>query len=350
MNFRRVLLFLASVVLCAVLVVFLIRIGKVDVQLTLHQLERVSPLNFMKLVLLNGLLVYLSTMKWRSIDVAWRRPSDFVPSRVASFFVSSMGMALGLILPVQLGMTVARTIGTHTYGRPLKRGTVGTLFEQSFDFMIMVLLTAASAVTWLCGGGAAMWTVSAATLIAIALLAVSPLIRLVRRLFLYASRNVIYESSLRPGHRLKKFMAHALRRFSELQHSGLVNARLARRLLMLSAVRFCVIVLMAYQTSEAIAAHILLWRMAAATPFATIANLIGVTPGGIGVNELTSVAALHLYGTPLAAASQWALANRLLVTGSCFAVATCASVMLGIENIVAPGRRTANWSGKSEGV
>ena len=195
-----------------------------------------------------------------------------------------------------------------------------------------------------------MWTVSAVVLIAIALLAIKPSIRLTQWLFHYASINVIHESSLRPGRRLEKFMAHALRRFSELQHSGLVNARLVRRLLLLSSARFCVVVLMARQTSEAIGAHIVLWRMAAATPFATIANLIGVTPGGIGVNELTSVAALHLFGTPLVAASQWALANRFLVTGSCFVVAACASVMLGIEKIVAPGSRTVSWSGKSEGV
>jgi len=136
MSIRRVLLFLASVVLAAVLLVLLIRIGKVDVRFMLHQLERVTPINFIKLVLLNGLLVFLSTVKWRCVDAALRHPRDFVSSGIASFFVSSAGMALGLVLPVQFGMTIARTIGTHTYGRAVRRGAIGTLFEQGFDRVI----------------------------------------------------------------------------------------------------------------------------------------------------------------------------------------------------------------------
>jgi len=46
-----------------------------------------------------------------------------------------------------------------------------------------------------------------------------------------------------------------------------------------------------------------------------------VTPGGIGVNELASVTALKLFGTPLSIAAQWAVANRILCTASCFLVA-----------------------------
>lgn len=336
MSVRRVLLFLVSVALAAILILLLVRLGKVDLRSTLHQLERVSAINFTELVLLNSLLVFLSTAKWRCVDAALRRPSDPVPSRIASFFVSSAGMALGLLLPVQIGMTVARTIGAHTYGGALKRGTAGTLFEQGFDFMVVAFLTAASAVTWLCGADGVMWTVSAIVMIAIALLATEPAIRMALWLFRHASRGVTHESPSRPQHWLKGFAARVLRRFAALQHSGLVNARLARRLIVLSTARFIVLVLMASETAEAIAVHIHVWSMAAAMPFAAIANLIGVTPGGIGVNELTSVAALHLFGTPLEIASQWALANRFLVTGSCFVVAACAFALLGVEKALTP--------------
>ena len=341
MSFRRLLLLLGSAALAAGLIVLLIRLGKVDVWLTLYQLERVSAISFAKLVLLNGLLVYLSTAKWRSIDAALRSPSDFVPSRIASFFVSSAGMALGLVLPVQIGMTIARTIGTHTYGRALKRGTAGTLFEQGFDLAVVALLAVASAITWLCGGGGAMWIASAVSLTAMALLAVGPSVRIMQRLFRRASRSAIPGRPVFRHRGLGKLLAHALQRFAELQHSGLVNARLARRLAMLSAARFCVVVLMANQTAEAIGAHISLWSMAAAMPFATMANAIGVTPGGIGVNELTSVAALHLFGTPLNVASQWALANRLLGMGSCFTVTACGTLMLGAEKALTSGTPAA---------
>jgi uncharacterized membrane protein YbhN (UPF0104 family) len=321
MTLRRAFLLLASIVLAVVLVVLLIRIGKIDLRLTLQQLESVNPVAFVKLVLLNGLLVYLSTTKWRSIDAVLRRPSDSVPSRITSFAVTSVGMALGLVLPVQIGMTAARTLGTYVHGRPLKRGTAGTLFEQSFDLLIVLFLAVASGITWLYSGGAVMWMACAAAMTAVALLAADPSIRLIRRLGASFSAR-----TAAPHNRI-------LRAVWELQHSSLLNASLARRLVMLSAVRFGVVVLMAGQTAEAIHAHIPLWHMAAAVPFVGIANVIAVTPGGIGVNELTSSTALKFFGTPLAVAAQWSLANRFLVTASCFAVAACAALMWAVERM-----------------
>ena len=264
MKLRRIALFLVSVVLAIGLTLLLIRLGKVNLRLTWHQLERVSAVDFIKLVLLNCLLVYLSTEKWRSIDVALRRSSDFVPSRIASFFISSAGMALGLILPVQLGMVhLARTIGTNINGRALKRGTVGTLFEQGFDFMIVALLSVASAVTWLCKGGGIMWIACATVIAAFALLAVGPTICVSEWFCRYTSKSVIHESSYWRPEWLNNSARRALRRISEFQNSGFVNARLARRLVVLSAARFAVVVLMASQTAKAIDAAIPLWHMAA---------------------------------------------------------------------------------------
>jgi hypothetical protein len=317
----------------------LIRLGKVDVRQTLHQLERVSAISFVRLVLLNALLVYLSTEKWRTVDAALRSPADSVPSRIASFFVSSTGMALGLILPVQLGMTAARTIGTHTHGRALRRGTGGTLVEQGFDLLVVLFFTAASMATWLSRGNGITWVVSSAIAIGAALLLVEPAIRMMNWLACYASTNLSHQSATESRSQMRNRVSRVLRDLSDLRHSRLIDARLVRWLLILSAARFCVVVLMAYQNSEAIVAHIPLWRMGASVPFATFANAIGITPGGIGVNELASVAALRLFGTPLTIASQWALANRLLGTGSCFAVAACASFLLGAEKIIASTTR-----------
>jgi uncharacterized membrane protein YbhN (UPF0104 family) len=330
MTLRRVFLLLASVALGVILVVLLIRIGKIDLRLTLQQLKTVSPIAFLKLVLLNGILVYLSTAKWRSIDAFLRRPSDSVPSRITSFAVSSAGMALGLILPVQLGMTAARTLGTYVHGRPIKRGTAGTLLEQSFDLVIVLCLSVASGLTWYFRGGAAMWTTSAAAMTVLALLAVRPTIRLIRWL------GASYSSRAEPPR--NRFLLSLW----ELEHSTLLNAALGRRLVILSAIRFGVVVLMAEQTAQAIHVYIPLWHMAAAVPFVVIATVIAITPGGIGVNELTSTTALKLFGTPLAVAADWSLANRLLVTASCFVVAACAFATWFAENMAAPGTRDAN--------
>src|SRR5260370_31602996 len=91
MSLRRVFLSRASAALGLVLVELLIRLGKINLRVTLLQLQNVSQVAFAKLVLLNGLLVCLSTQKWRSIDAALRRASDSVPSRTASFALTSAG-------------------------------------------------------------------------------------------------------------------------------------------------------------------------------------------------------------------------------------------------------------------
>jgi uncharacterized membrane protein YbhN (UPF0104 family) len=129
----------------------------------------------------------------------------------------------------------------------------------------------------------------------------------------------------------------ALRNLSDLQHSGILHGGLARRLVMLSVFRFLVVVLMSVETAEAIGMHIPLWQMAAAVPFVVIASVLALTPGGLGVNELTSVTALKMFGTPLAVGAQWALANRVLIAVSYFVVALCAAIVLGAKRIVMQG-------------
>ena len=122
-----------------------------------------------------------------------------------------------------------------------------------------------------------------------------------------------------------------------MRHSSLIDAGLARRLVILSALRFGVVVLMSVQTAEAINVHIPVWQMAAAIPFVVMASVIALTPGGLGVNELTSVTVLKIFGTPLAVGAQWAVANRVLIAVSYFLVAACAALLLAAQRIIDPG-------------
>ena len=78
-----------------------------------------------------------------------------------SFALTSTGVALGQILPVQVSMSAARTLGTYFHGRAFKRGTGGTLFEQSFDVLIVGFLVIASGLTRFIAGGGMMWVVCA---------------------------------------------------------------------------------------------------------------------------------------------------------------------------------------------
>jgi uncharacterized membrane protein YbhN (UPF0104 family) len=232
-----------------------------------------------------------------------------------AFTISSAGMALGMVLPVQLGMATARTLGTYMHGRPLRRGTAGTLVEQGFDFLVVAGLAVASAAVWFCHGGAFMWTLCAAAMTALGLLAAQPLIGLLQWLARWL------------GAKNKGSSGRLARLLREVELSGMVAPALARRLLVLSTLRFGVVVLMAEQTAHAIHAQIPLWQMAAAVPFVALATVIAITPGGIGVNELTSVTVLRGLGIPLATAVQWSVANRILCTASCFTVAAIALVL-----------------------
>lgn len=322
MTRRRALLLVASFALSGFLIVVLVKVGKINLHATLEHLRHVSRIAFAGLVVLTALHIYLSNLKWRKIDAFLRRSSDSAPSGTASFAFTSLGVVLGQILPVQISMSAARTIGTYFYGSPLKRGTAGTLFEQSFDVLIVGFLAIASAITWFCRGGAAVYIIATAVMALISVLAVAPSIRAVQSL-VSATAN-----RKRPGNRI-------IRRFAEMDRSGFLNASLARQLMMLSAARFVIQVLMAWEVAEAVGAHISVWQLAAATPLVTIAYALAIAPGGLGISELSYAFVLNLFGTPLSVGAQWALENRVLVFLSCLLIASCGSVLLGIERIAA---------------
>ncbi len=176
-----------------------------------------------------------------------------------------------------------------------------------------------------------MWTVCATAMAAFAMLAVGPAVRLIHRQAVSLNARTIA-----PKNRI-------LRSFANLEHSGLLSPGLARQLMALSTARFAIQVLMAGQTAEAIGVHIPLWQLAAAMPFVIIACVIVVTPGGLGVNELSYATTLHLFGTPLNVGAQWALANRVLVASSCIVVAACAIAALGLTRMMSC-RQASRWN------
>ena len=317
MTKRRSFLLVASVALAIVLTILLIKVGNVDLIVTLQQLKSVSFRAFANIVLLNALMVYLSTEKWRSIDAAWRSPSDSVPPRSTSYALTSVGLAMGTFLPVQLAMASARTLGTHVHGRALKRGTAGTLLEQGFDVYTISFLAIASAITWSRHGGARTWVFCASAAIASALLSVGPLVHILRWLTVHCKIP-----TTGPYSRIS-------RNVWDLQRSGVLNTELACRLVTLSALRTGTVILMSIQTAEGVGLHIPVWQMAAAIPFVSVATIIAVTPGGIGLNDFAGAGALQIFGTPFATGAQWVLANRVLITASYFFVTICLAVTLG---------------------
>jgi len=327
MSLRRSFLWAASAALAIFLVVLFFKVSKLDFRVTIQQLRSVSWVSFATLVLLTAFHVYLSSLKWRCVDARLRRPADSAPSKTMSFALTSMGVALGQVLPVQLSMSAARTLGTYFHGRALRRGTGGTLFEQTFDVMIVGFLAIASGVTLFFRGGGMVWMASAIAMAASAMLAVGPVVKLIRWQVTRLNARAVA-----PQNRI-------LRSVAGLQDSGLLDAGLGRRLMALSLARFTIQVLMAGQAAEAIGVYIPLWHLGAAMPFVIIACVIVVTPAGLGVNELSYATTLHVFGTPLQVGAQWALANRFLVASSCFVVAACAAAGLGLAKMMTTGGR-----------
>lgn len=328
MSIQRGLWALASCALAVFLILLLIKVGNIDLSLVKRQLQDVNLASFSKLVLLNILLVYLSSEKWRGIDAAWRKSSESAPSKTVSFAITSAGLAIGTFLPVQIAMGAMRTLGTYVHGSALKRGLIGTLYEQSFDLLIAALLTLASGFTWLNRGGALLWTTCAVTLIGLAVLAARPLIDLAQRLAL--SRRA----------QLSTLWDRLMRHLWEFQQSGLLNAGLARRLILLSAARLVVVVLMSMQTAGMVGARIDFSQMAMAIPLVMVASLVALTPGGLGINELSCAAALKMAGIPLTIGAQWALANRVLVAASYCVIALGMAVIVCGEKMMTPNSAT----------
>jgi uncharacterized membrane protein YbhN (UPF0104 family) len=328
MTNRRILMFFVSIAVGALLILILVRLARVDLGTAVNQLRAAKGFAVAKLLLLNAVLIFLSTEKWRHVDAALRSTSDAVPSRAVCFVLTSIGLALGFALPVQFGMAAARTIGTHFYGKPLRRGMVGTMFEQCFDVFIVGVLALASVLTLLTRGGARVWVLSAIVVIVLACVLAGSATRLSRRIAAHFSSRMSRERRLAIG----------LKALSELEESGVLSARLARRLILLSALRFGVVVLMAGQTAAAVSAQIPLWKLAAAMPLVVLATALAITPGGIGVTELTYTGALKLFGTSTSIAASWSIANRILCMSTGFTVAIIASVVFLLKNLTAVGR------------
>ena len=325
MKARRIAVWGLSVALTVAVVGVLVKVSKLDFRVTLEQLRSVSWASFILLVLLTAAHVYLSSVKWRCVDARLRDAGAPAPSRGMAFALTSFGVALGQLLPVQLSMSLARTLGAYFYGKALRRGTGGTLFEQMFDVLIVLFLIIASGLTVLAHKGGVFWLVMAVGVTAAAMLAVGPVVRLVR-----AQAEALHSRALAPGNRVARAVAG-------LRGSALLDAGLGRQLMALSTARYAIQVLMAGQAAQAVGVHIPLWHFAAAMPFVILACVIVVTPAGLGVNELSYAATLHLFGTPLNAGAQWALANRFLVASSCLVVAASAAAGLGLRRIATVG-------------
>ena len=130
MSLRSMVLTVASITVGIALIYALISYAKIDPQATLRQLAAANRIAFIRLAMLMAFNIFLSGLKWQLMDRAIRREGDAVLTKTTFFAVTSAGVALGQVLPMQVSMVIARVLGTQFHGRSVTRGTVSTLFDH----------------------------------------------------------------------------------------------------------------------------------------------------------------------------------------------------------------------------
>jgi uncharacterized protein (TIRG00374 family) len=309
------LLLAGSIVLAGILVAALLAVT--DLGAVTDLLSRARPGPFVLLVLVLGFNAVLAGEKWRTVDDRLERENRDPLPGTFYFVLSAIGVAVGQVAPVQVGTALSRSIGSHFYGgRAIMRGTGATIFEQFFDLLVAAYLAVASAVVLLTGAGEAAWALLAVTMAVAGLFLTTIAVRVVAIV----------------AHRLGRVEALAGRRrvlalLENVAGSALLAPAVARRLYVLSLVRFAGLCAMSALTCAAVGLDIPIWHLAGMVPFAVLANLIAITPGALGISEWTVVSILVMFGTSFSVAAQLAVVTRVLVAGAALIVGLFALVI-----------------------
>jgi uncharacterized membrane protein YbhN (UPF0104 family) len=291
----------AFLALSLALVVPLVALAKVDLRLTLRLLGSIDRASFAAVVLMTALNTLLAAEKWRLANAITGGPR---PPLFTSFALTAIGVGLGQVLPVQLATGLARVVGARVLGAgTMLRAGATTIYEQAFDVAVFGAVAVGSGATLALRGGASLWCLLVAVVLFLGWLAAGLGARSVGGIGLWV---------LRRG----KASARAGRMTTALSALGEVDSRLARKLFLLSTLRYTAVVGISVAITTAVRLPVSPWQLAAALPFAVIAIALTATPAGIGVNEWAMSGALVAFGIPMHTAVQWVLLSRILSTAA----------------------------------
>jgi uncharacterized membrane protein YbhN (UPF0104 family) len=328
---RSLVTTIASGMLALALLIALAKLARVDFAQLLRLLAEVRPVPVLALVMLTSLHVLLAGEKWRLVERRLAPGAEH--SRRLCFCFTAIGMAAGQVLPMQVATALTRSFGSHLVaGSGAIRGAVATVFEQMFDLMVIALCGLVS-VYCVWSGDLGWWTAGAAAVVVLGCVLVGPACGAAA-----AAANWLATTQSIMGARIGRF-GHAL------AQSGLLDARLTRRLFALSVLRFAVLWLMAVATTHAVGLDISGVQLAAALPLVVLATALAVTPGGIGVNEWAFAGALTAFGVDFETATQCALVNRVLVAVAALIVGAAGAIsahLAGTSETPGRGRSPAH--------
>jgi uncharacterized membrane protein YbhN (UPF0104 family) len=290
---------IGSLALATVLLFLLLKLTRVDLGSTIHLLAAVRPLWFGAVVALTAVISWLAAEKWR---IANRAAGGPAPSMWSSFALTAVGGGLGHVLPAQMATAFARATGARVLGAgTMLRAGATTIFEQIFDFLVFLCFALVSALTLALHGGVQAWLEIAVPVIVPCWLAAGHATRLMAAGVAWLLRRLPRRLS---GQRFAAgFLA-----------VGEADPRLARRLFLISVLRFAVLVGVCASMTAAVGLRVTVWQVAAAIPFAVIAMGLAVTPAGLGVTEWAMAGALLAFGVEMRTAVQWVVLSRILST------------------------------------
>ncbi|PRQ04380.1 hypothetical protein ENSA5_07830 [Enhygromyxa salina] len=258
---------------------------------------------------------------WALVGLAGTTAASFVTAARWRLLAEVMG---GTKLPFAAyfyGLVVTRLLGQFTstvamdlVGRGAALRSAGSergighaamqvVLERTFDAVLPILLLVwALAVrdAWLPVGATLSLALFCLVFMALAIPLLGPAVRVALRLYLWIR--------LRVGKRRREQLVEAESSFAS---APIVNTKLAAKVATYSVLRFATVVIQFWGIARAVGIEVSWEQMTAATPFAQLASILGLTPGGLGVIEAGWAGGLGWIGLSVVSISLFVLAQRV---------------------------------------
>ena len=241
--------------------------------------------------------IALSAVKWHMVLTRVSSGSNVTAG--FAFHVSVASAFLSQVMTSYLSAVVTRSwAARRAHGVSLGAGAGTSLFEQIFDVAIIAAMLAPTLIVYFLGGSFSLWLgLTAVSLTAGAVI------------FLMLGRNVQYlpVSDAKTGLVARLFAA-----FRSASAAGLFAPGMVLKLYALSVLRYLLILARVPVTIAALALAIGMMDAAQGFTVVQATQLASITPGNLGIQELSWTGVLVLRDTPLELAAAFAIAFRIV--------------------------------------
>lgn len=321
-NVRGIFLFLSGLLLVS-LIGLLFRKTKITVSDVDYTIKSVR-LGWLFLISLSTVLHFnLSAIKWR---VVLNRVVNQDPLPYTFFLMyTTLGAALGQVLPVQLSVITSRSLATRIQNNSFSSGFGSSFVEQVFDLLVPLALFFPGMIFVSKGAKDVSGWIG---------MAVFALVALGAMVFALVPRGVpalaAFFARRKDGSGIAARIAPFFYQYLWNEHQGRwFHGRVMLILYSLSILRFGNLILRTWFVTQSLHLGVPLATLTMIMPGIILSNLIAITPGNIGVTEWTFVGLLALVGVNASAASLFSLTHRVLVFISIIAAILLEGFVLG---------------------